>query len=48
MFDECVIGKSSCLWEAIHAFEMFDKYYVINKELFSLVFINEILGENPS
>ena len=48
MFDERNIGKSSCLWEDIHAFENFDKDYVVNNEMFSMIFINEILGENPS
>ena len=48
VFDERDIGKSSCLWEAIHVFANFDKYSVVNKEMFNMVFINEILGENPS
>ena len=46
MFDDHNIGKSSWLWEAINAFEIFDKDYVVNKEMFSLVLINETLGEN--
>ena len=45
MFDESDIGKSSCLLEAIHAFANFDKDYVVNKEMFNLIFINEILGK---
>ena len=48
MFDERNIGKLSCLWEAIHSFADFDKDYILKKEVFNLILINAILGENPS
>ena len=44
MFDDCNIGKLSCLWEVIHNFFNFDEYFVVNKEVFNLIFVNEILG----
>ena len=44
VFDEYNIGKSSFLWEAIHDFANFDKDFVVNKEVFNLIFINEIFG----
>ena len=47
VFDERDIGMLSCLWEAIHAFANSDKDSVVNKEMFNMVFINEILGGNP-
>ena len=47
VFDEKDIGKSSFLWEAIYAFANFDKDYVVIKEVFNLVLINEILGGDP-
>ena len=46
MFDEQDIGKLSCLWEAIHTFANYDRDSVVNKEMFNMVLINEILGEN--
>ena len=42
------IRKVSCLCEAIHSFANFEKDYVVNKEVFNLIFINVILGGNPS
>ena len=44
MFDEKDIGKLSCLWEAIHTFANYDRDSVVNKEMFNMVLINEILG----
>ena len=48
MFDERNICKLSSLWEAIHDLANFNKYYVVNKEMFNMFFINEKLGGNPS
>ena len=43
VFYERNIGKSSWLWEFIHAFADFGKYFVVNKEVFNMILINEIL-----
>ena len=48
MFYECNIGKLLCLWGAIHSFANFNKDFVVNEEVFNIIFINEILGVNPS
>ena len=48
VFNERNIGKLLCFWEAIHAFGDFDKNSVVHKEMFNMMFINEILGGNPS
>ena len=47
VFDDQNIAKWSYLWEAIHAFANFDKDSVVNNEVFNMIFINRILGENP-
>ena len=44
-FDERNIGKSSCLWDSIHTFAVFDKDSVVIKEMFNLVCIDKILGK---
>ena len=48
VFDDRDIGKSYWLRDTIHAFANPNKDFVVNKEVLDLIFINGILGENPS